>query len=144
MLAFFFLWGAWMKLGMPLEEAVKIAPWVAAHPGLARFTGVVDLMGGLGIVLPALLRIRPRLSVLAAVGIIVLQLLAMGFHLMRGEAMVLPMNVVLLVLAPSSSGGAPAPCPSRPVAEPVTSIRSSASRTGTCRPRTPGGPPPPA
>lgn len=50
-------------------------------------------------VLPALLRIRPRLSVLAAVGIIVLQLLAMGFHLMRGETMVLPLNVVLLVLA---------------------------------------------
>lgn len=98
-LAFFFIWGAWMKLGMPLDEAAKMAPWVAVHPGLAKFTGVVDLLGGLGIVLPALLRIQPRLSVLAAVGIIVLQVLAMGFHLMRGEAMVLPMNVVLLALA---------------------------------------------
>ena len=49
--------------------------------------------------MPALLRIQPRLSVLAAVGIIALQVLAMGFHLMRGEAMVLPMNLVLLALA---------------------------------------------
>lgn len=98
-LAFFLLWGAYMKLGMPLDEAVKMAPWVAVHPGLAKFTGVVDLLGGLGIVLPALLRIQPRLSVLAAVGIIALQVLAMGFHLMRGEAMVLPMNLVLLALA---------------------------------------------
>ncbi len=98
-LAFFFLWGAWMKLGMPLDEAAKMAPWVAAQPGLAKFTGIVDLLGGLGILLPALLRIQPRLSVLAAVGIIALQVLAMGFHLMRGEAMVLPMNVVLLALA---------------------------------------------
>ena len=98
-LAFFFLWGAWMKLGMPLDEAAKMAPWVAAQPGLAKFTGIVDLLGGLGILLPALLRIQPRLSVLAAVGIIALQALAMGFHLMRGEAMVLPMNVVLLALA---------------------------------------------
>lgn len=98
-LAFFLLWGAYMKLGMPLEEAAQMAPWVAALPGLAVFTGVVDLLGGLGIVLPALLRIQPRLSVLAAVGIIALQVLAMGFHLMRGEAMVLPMNLVLLALA---------------------------------------------
>lgn len=98
-LAFFLIWGAYMKLGMPLEEAGKMAPWVAVHPGLAKFTGVVDLLGGLGIVLPALLRIQPRLSVLAAVGIIALQVLAMGFHLMRGEAMVLPMNLVLLALA---------------------------------------------
>ncbi len=98
-LALFLLWGAWMKLGMPLQEAVKMAPWVAVHPGLAKFTGLVDLLGGLGIVLPALLRIQPRLSVLAAIGIIALQVLAMGFHLMRGEAMVLPMNVVLLMLA---------------------------------------------
>lgn len=98
-LAFFLLWGAYMKLGMPVEDAAKMAPWVAVHPGLAKFTGVVDLLGGLGIVLPALLRIRPGLSVLAALGIIVLQVLAMGFHLSRGETMVLPMNLVLLALA---------------------------------------------
>lgn len=98
-LAFFLFWGAYMKLGMPLHEAAKMAPWVAALPGLAKFTGVVDLMGGLGIVLPALLRIQPRLSLLAAVGIISLQVLAMIFHVMRGEAVVLPMNLLLLALA---------------------------------------------
>lgn len=63
-----------------------MAPWVAAQPGLAKFTGVVDLLGGLGMLLPALLRIQPRLSVLAAVGIIALQVLAMGFHLMRARS----------------------------------------------------------
>lgn len=98
-LAFFFLWAAWMKLGMPLEEAAKMAPWVATHPALAKFTGIIDLLGGLGIFFPALLRIKPRLSVLAAVGITVLQMLAMAFHLTRGEVMVIPMNVFLLVLA---------------------------------------------
>lgn len=98
-LAFILLWGAWMKLGMPAEQAAQMAPWVAAHPALATFTGVVDLLGGLGIVLPALLRIQPRLSVLAAIGIIALQVLATGFHAMRGEFMVLPMNAVLLALA---------------------------------------------
>lgn len=95
-LAFFLLWGAYMKLGMPLAEAAQMAPWVAKLPGPATFSGVVDLLGGLDIVLPALLRIQPRLSVRAALGIIALQILAMGFHLVRGEAIVLPMNVVLL------------------------------------------------
>jgi DoxX-like family len=98
-LALVLISGAYMKLGMPLEQAIKEVPWVGELPGLAKFTGLVDLLGGLGILLPALLRIQPRLSVLAAVGIIALQLLAMGFHLMRGEAMVLPFNVVLLALA---------------------------------------------
>lgn len=99
LLAFFMLWGAYMKLAMPLDQAAQMAPWVAQHPALATFTGLVDLMGGLGILLPALLRVLPRLSVLAAAGIVLLQVLAMGFHLMRGEAMVLPMNVLLLALS---------------------------------------------
>lgn len=99
LLAFFLIWGAYMKLGMPIDEAAKMAPWVAAHPGLARFTGVVDLLGGLGIVLPMLLRIQPRLTLLAAIGIMALQMLAMAFHLVRGEAMVVPMNLMLLALA---------------------------------------------
>ena len=99
LIAFFMLWGAYMKLGVPVGEAAQMMPWVAVHPDLARFTGIVDLLGGIGILLPALLRIQPRLSLAAAIGIIVLQILAMGFHLMRGEAMVLPMNFVLLGLA---------------------------------------------
>lgn len=99
LIAFFFLWGAYMKLGVPVEEAAKMMPWVAEHPDLARFTGIVDFLGGIGIFLPMLLRIQPRLTLLAAIGIMVLQILAMGFHLMRGEAMVLPMNLVLFGLA---------------------------------------------
>lgn len=99
LIAFFFLWGAYMKLGVSIDETAKMMPWVGVHPDLARFTGIVDLLGGVGILLPALLRILPKLSLLAAVGIIVLQILAMGFHLQRGETMVIPMNVVLLGLA---------------------------------------------
>lgn len=99
LIAFFFLWGAYMKLGVLVTEAAKMMPWVAVHPELARFTGMVDLAGGIGILLPALLKIKPALTLLAAKGVIVLQLLAMGFHLMRGEAMVLPMNLLLLGLA---------------------------------------------
>lgn len=66
---------------------------------LVRFTGLVDLAGGLGVLLPALTRILPRLTVWAARGIIALQVLAGAFHLYRGEAMLLPFNLLLLAMA---------------------------------------------
>lgn len=62
-------------------------------------TGIVDLLGGLGVLLPALTRIQPRLTVWAALGTIVLQVLAATLHLSRGEVMVVPMNLTLIALA---------------------------------------------
>ena len=44
-------------------------------------------------------KILPRLTVLAALGCAVLQVLALGFHVSRGEAMVVPLNFVLLGLS---------------------------------------------
>ncbi len=98
-LAFFLLFGAYMKLAAPADELAKMMVWATQHPNLKTFTGIVDLLGGLGIVLPALTRIQPRLTVLAAVGIVVLQVLAFGFHASRGEWPATPFNVILLALA---------------------------------------------
>jgi len=53
--------------------------------GLLRFIGVSELAGAFGIVLPALTRIMPRLTPLAALGLAAIQILAIGFHLVRGE-----------------------------------------------------------
>jgi hypothetical protein len=98
-LAFFLLFGAYMKLAAPAEEVAKMMVWAAQYPNLKIVTGVVDLLGGLGILLPALTRIQPRLTVLAALGIVVLQVLAFGFHAARGEWPATPFNVLLLGLA---------------------------------------------
>lgn len=98
-LAFFLLFGAYMKLAAPAEEVANMMVWAAQYPTLKTFTGIVDLLGGLGILLPALTRIQPRLTVLAALGIVVLQVLAFGFHAARGEWPATPFNVILLALA---------------------------------------------
>jgi hypothetical protein len=98
-LAFFLLFGAYMKLAAPAEEVAKMMVWAAQYPNLKTFTGIVDLLGGLGILLPALTRIQPRLTVLAALGIVVLQVLAFGFHAGRGEWPATPFNLILLGLA---------------------------------------------
>ena len=97
-IAFFMLFGAYMKLAAPAEEVARMMVWAPQYPTLKTFTGFVDLLGGLGILLPALTRIEPNLTVLAARCIIVLQVLAFGFHAMRGEWPTTPLNVILLAL----------------------------------------------
>lgn len=66
---------------------------------LLRFIGISELAGAIGILLPALTRIKPSLTPLAALGFVAIQILAMGFHIYRGETEVLPMNVIALAIA---------------------------------------------
>ncbi|QFZ85052.1 DoxX family protein [Variovorax paradoxus] len=89
-----------MKLTTPIPELAASMKWPGEYSStFVRFIGLIDLLGGLGILLPALTRVLPRLSILAALGCTVLQVLAIGFHLSRGEAGVLPLNFVLLALS---------------------------------------------
>lgn len=89
-----------MKLFMPITELASIWEWAGVLPVLAvRMLGIVDIAGGVGVVLPALTRIQPRLTVLAALGCAALQIFAMIFHASRGEVSVLPLNVVMFVTA---------------------------------------------
>ena len=75
-------------------------PWTGEHSeAFVRVIGLVDLAGGIGILLPALTRIMPSLTVLAALGCSVLQVFAIVFHISRGEVAVTPLNFVLLLLA---------------------------------------------
>jgi len=68
---------------------------------LLRFIGISEHVGAIGVVLPVLVRVQPQLTPLAALGLTLIQLLAIGFHAVRGEtAMTLPLNLVLLGLSP--------------------------------------------
>ncbi len=99
LLAAFFIFAGYTKLSTPIAQLSQMMPWTAEYPSLVTFTGLVDLAGGLGVILPALTRIQPRLGVFAALGLVVLQGLALAFHLSRGEMAVAPMNVILLALS---------------------------------------------
>jgi putative oxidoreductase len=52
---------------------------------LTRFIGVVEVLGALGMILPAATRIRPGLTPLAALGLFTIMVLATGVHVMRGD-----------------------------------------------------------
>jgi hypothetical protein len=98
-LALIFIWAAYAKLLQPIEETAKMLPWAKDNLGLLKFTGVVELLGALGIILPAALRIQPKLTILAAYGIIALMIAASIFHISRGEASLIGMNIFFLLLA---------------------------------------------
>ena len=67
---------------------------------LVRLIGTAELLGAIGVVLPALTRILPFLTPLAATGFATIQVLAIGFHATRGEtSATLPLNIVLLGLS---------------------------------------------
>lgn len=99
LLAATLLWAAAMKLLKPIDELAQMWPWVADNPSLTRVTGIFDLLGGLGIVLPSALRIKPGLTIYAGYGIIALMLAASIFHISRGEASQIGFNIFVMLVA---------------------------------------------
>jgi hypothetical protein len=75
-------------------------PWMGqVSPSFLYATALFDLLGGLGVLLPSLTRIRPGLTVLGALGCAVLMVGAIVFHVSRGEAASTPFNFFLVALA---------------------------------------------
>lgn len=93
------LFGA-MKLTQPIDQLATMMTWVPGSPvWFVRTLGLVEILGAIGLILPALTRILPKLTVAAALSILIHQLLAIGLHLSRGEANVIGLNIVLIALA---------------------------------------------
>lgn len=93
------LWAAIMKLSKSAGELAAMWPWTAAYPLLVKVTGIIDLLCALGLILPGLLRIKRKLTILAAYSVIALMLAACVFHVMRGEASAIGFNIVVAVIA---------------------------------------------
>lgn len=64
-----------------------------------RLIGTAEILGALGLVLPAVTGIAPILTPIAALGLIVVMIGAAITHVRRKEPAIVPANIVLLVLA---------------------------------------------
>ncbi|QIP13587.1 DoxX family protein [Spirosoma aureum] len=98
LLALSFIGSGLFKLVTPVSTLADMWPWAGEYPNLLRFTGTLDLCGGIGVILPAFIR-KPGLIVWAASGLVTLMVCAIVFHLSRGEAANTPFNFVMLGLA---------------------------------------------
>lgn len=98
-LAIGFIWASAMKLFLPADKLAAMWPWTAGNGTLTKVTGVLDLLAGVGLVLPTLLRTRKEITVYAAWGTILLMVAASIFHITRGEASLIGVNIFFAVMA---------------------------------------------
>jgi len=102
LLALLFLFSGGIKLILPIETLTSMGSPNQVHlPGLfLRFIGVCEVLGGLGLILPGLLKIRPELTWLAAAGLVIIMIGATVVSFMGDGigAAVVPFVVGLLLV----------------------------------------------
>lgn len=91
-----FLMAGGMKLMAPLDQLKTKLTWVEDFSPLSvRLIGLSEVAGALGLVLPMWLGTAPVLTPLAAAGLVVAMLAALGLHVKRGEYGSVVVNLVL-------------------------------------------------
>lgn len=97
LLALLFLFAGGMKLVVPIEDMMKQMP-LPLPDWFVLFTGVVEVLGAIGLIIPWLLGIRPGLTPLAAAGLVIVMIGATGYTLAAGDiaSALMPMTVGLL------------------------------------------------
>jgi hypothetical protein len=123
LLALLFLFAGGTKLVLPLDQLAGPVP----IPGLLlRFIGAAEVLGGLGLILPAALRIRPGLTPLAALGLVIIMVGATAITLMTGPAAMalIPLVVGLLAAFVAYGRWRLAPLGARPRPSPFQPTRS--------------------
>jgi uncharacterized membrane protein YphA (DoxX/SURF4 family) len=79
-LALFFAYAGFLKLSRT-PEALAAMGWhwtVDVPPSLITFIGIMEVLGAIGIIFPAALRLLPWLATLSAAGMLLLQLAAVA------------------------------------------------------------------
>lgn len=101
LLAVAFLASGGMKLVQPREKLVAAGQGYAEvfSGGAVKAIGVLEVLAGVGLILPAALDIAPVLVPLAAVGLVLLMIGAMVFHLRRHESQGIVTTLVIIALA---------------------------------------------
>ena len=99
-LGLFFMMVGYSHALAPFDQVAQQATWMQHVPrALSLFIGYAELAGGLGLIVPASTRIAPWLTPLAALGLGTIMILAILFHIVRGEASVTGIPAVLAGLA---------------------------------------------
>jgi uncharacterized membrane protein YphA (DoxX/SURF4 family) len=100
LLAAAFLGAGLMKLTQPKDKIAQSMAWAGDFsPTVIKLIGLVEVLGALGLVLPAVTDIAPVLVPAAALGLAIVMVGAIVTHARRGEKQMIGANVVLLLLA---------------------------------------------
>jgi uncharacterized membrane protein YphA (DoxX/SURF4 family) len=100
LLALAFLLAGVMKVSQPRQKLATSMGWVEDFSdNTVRTIGVLELLAGIGLLLPAMTGVATVLIPLAAVGLVLMMVLAALTHRRRGELQMIGVNVALLLVA---------------------------------------------
>lgn len=100
LLAVFYLYSGVLKVVRSKDQLRPMMGWVDTFPlPFVRTIGLLEVLGALGLILPPLTGIAVGLALVAAVGLVLIQVGALSLHLSRGEIKVIGLNIGLLALA---------------------------------------------
>lgn len=90
-----------IKLIQPRDQlANTLGGWVYDFPAaLLKPLGLAELLGAVGLIVPALVHIAPILTAIAACGLLVTMIGAMVTHARRGEYPNVAISVLLAIMA---------------------------------------------
>ena len=98
LLAAAFGMAGFMKLTAPIEQLAENGmSFVNDYSvGMVRFIGISELLGALGLIIPAAFRFKTFLTPLAAIGLAIIMILATSYHIGANEPII--GSVVFFVL----------------------------------------------
>ncbi len=100
LLAAAFLMAGSNKLMRTKEQLKPMMAWVEDFsPGTLKVIGALEVLGALGLILPAVTGVVPGLTPVAALGLVLTMLGAAATHARRGEYPMIGINTVLMLLA---------------------------------------------
>ena len=98
-LGLYFLMVGVMHFILPPGLPAPMAWMYELTPTLHFISGTAEILGGLGLILPGLTKIQPRLTIWAALGLATVMILAIGYHVTRGEFANIGFNLVNAAVA---------------------------------------------
>lgn len=100
LLAFFFVMVGYSHALAPFDQVAPQATWMNdVHSWFSRLIGVAEIAGGLGLIVPSVLRLAPWLTPAAALGLATIMLLAIPLHILKGEASGTWLHALIAALA---------------------------------------------
>lgn len=94
-----FLYFGSLKMFLPLESIEKKVSWARDYPvSRLRFFGLLEFVGGLGLMIPYRLDIFPILTPIAATGLAMVMAGAAMVHLKRDEIGMIFLNIFIIFL----------------------------------------------
>jgi uncharacterized membrane protein YphA (DoxX/SURF4 family) len=100
LVALAFLMAGSMKVSQPIDKLKNNLAWTAhTTPGIVRLVGALEVLGAIGLILPAVTHILPWLTPVAAIGLVLTMIGASIVHIRLKEFSRLGVPLILLLLA---------------------------------------------